>query len=174
MFANFSALRHVCQLRQQMAKYAISIDNLYQKYITRGYVCQFGGPHNVGKHTFWGKCLVLSIFTHRFGHPGPLQPPFELPTSIFQPDAATKTLHALNWLQSPKTSKCFSDLLQHFKYKSCKSEGLNEKIDNKYMAVRVLLISRNHYQMLTMVHFYHGRMAGAWWAHGIHHSNIKK
>ena len=34
------------------------------------------------------------------------------------------------------------------------------------MAVRVLFIFRNHYQMLTVVHFYHGRVAGAWRAHG--------
>ena len=44
-----------------------------------------------------------------FGLPGPLQTPFELkndlPTSIFTPDAATLTLHTLNWLRRPKTSK---------------------------------------------------------------------
>ena len=58
MFANCSALRHVCQLCQRMAKYALPIDKLYQNYITRGYVCKFGGPHNVGKHTF----LVFFFF----------------------------------------------------------------------------------------------------------------
>ena len=43
MFANFA---------NEMAKYAISIDHLYQKYITRRHVCEFWGPHQVDKHTF--------------------------------------------------------------------------------------------------------------------------
>ena len=33
-------------------KYAISIYNLYQKYITRVFVCEIWGPHKVDKHTF--------------------------------------------------------------------------------------------------------------------------
>ena len=54
MFANFLILRIVCQLCQRIAKYAISVDNLNQKHIKRGCVCQFLGPHNAGKHTFLG------------------------------------------------------------------------------------------------------------------------
>ena len=79
-----------------MAKYATSINNLYQKYTKRGFVGQFWGPHNVGKHTFLGKYFHLHM---SFGLPGPLGTPFELslepPKSKFTPDAATLTLHAL-------------------------------------------------------------------------------
>ena len=39
MFVNFCVLNHICQLWQRMANYAISIDNLFQKYNTR-----FGKP----------------------------------------------------------------------------------------------------------------------------------
>ena len=81
MFVNFLVLNHVCQLCQGMAKYAISFDNLYQKYITRGYVCEFWGPHKVDKHTFLEK-LVFQLFLHiSFGLPGPLRTAFELKNS---------------------------------------------------------------------------------------------
>ena len=64
-----------------------------------------------------------------FGLPRPLQTPFELkvelPTSSFTPDAATLTLHALNLLKRPKTSKIF---VSHFppnqKLEISKSGGL--------------------------------------------------
>ena len=100
MFDTFFVLNDVCQLCQRMAKYAISIDNLHQNKITRGYVCQFGGPHNVGKHNFSAK-YVFELFVHiSVGLPRPLRTAFELknelPTSIFTPGAATLTKHALN------------------------------------------------------------------------------
>ena len=51
----------VCQLwawgGQQMAKYSISINNLYPKYMKRVYVCQLLSPYNVGKHTFLEQCF---------------------------------------------------------------------------------------------------------------------
>ena len=51
MFANFGPGRDVCQ---QMAKYAISANSLYQESKKGVYVCQLLGPHNVGKHIFLG------------------------------------------------------------------------------------------------------------------------
>ena len=78
MFANFCVLNHVCHVCQRLAKYAISDDNLDQKYMTRGYVCQFGGPDNFGKHTLSSKYFLEIIFTHDFDLPRPLQTPFEL------------------------------------------------------------------------------------------------
>ena len=67
---------YVCQLCQRMAKYVIFIDNLYQTCTTRGYVCQFWGPHHVSKHTFSGKFIFLLFVSHiSFG---PLRQPFEL------------------------------------------------------------------------------------------------
>ena len=73
---------------------------------------------------FFKKKIHISI-----GLPGPLRPAFELkndlPTSIFQPDAATLTLNALNLLKRPKISKYVFELLQSFeKHKNSKSGGL--------------------------------------------------
>jgi hypothetical protein len=62
MFVNFSVLNHVCQLCQRIAKYAIPIDKLYQKYITRGYVSEIWGPYKVDKHTFLEKHLFDPLF----------------------------------------------------------------------------------------------------------------
>ena len=74
MLVNCSVLNHVCQLCQGMVKYAISIDNLNQNYITRGYVCEFLGPHTIDKHTF----LETKKCAWSFGPPGPLRTAFEL------------------------------------------------------------------------------------------------
>ena len=78
MFANCFALNHVCQLCQRMAKYVISIDRLYQKYITRGYICQCGGAAQCWQTYLFGKGFA-DFFQHMsFGLPGSLQTPFEL------------------------------------------------------------------------------------------------
>ena len=70
MFINFFVLNHVCKLCQRMAKYNVSIDNLCQKYITRAYACEFGGPHKVVKHTFSKKKSTLFFFVaHLFWPP---------------------------------------------------------------------------------------------------------
>ena len=56
MFVNFSVLNHVFQLCQRMAKYALSIEKLYQKYITRGMFASFWGHTkltNKNAHQFW-------------------------------------------------------------------------------------------------------------------------
>ena len=66
MFVNLFVLNQVCQLCQRMAKYTISIDNLYLKYITRGYVCEFWGPHKVVKHTFLEKHVFQLLVAHQF------------------------------------------------------------------------------------------------------------
>ena len=63
-----------------------------------------------------------------FGLPRPLWTPFELtievPTSNIQPDAATLTLHALNWLKLPIKSKCVVDVSKNkSKSKNNKSGG---------------------------------------------------
>ena len=62
------------------------------------------------------------------GLPGPLQTAFELknelPTPNFQPDAATLTLHALNWLKTPKISKTQLDFSKLLKNENAKSGGL--------------------------------------------------
>ena len=50
-FANFGPGGDVCQ---QMAKCAVSINSLYETYKKRGCVCQFYGPHHVGKRTLLG------------------------------------------------------------------------------------------------------------------------
>ena len=64
------ALRNVCQ---RMAKHAIFINHLYQKYITRAKGCQFWGPHKTCKSTFLEEKLHMD-----FGLPRPLQTTFEL------------------------------------------------------------------------------------------------
>ena len=69
----FFAIEIFCQSCQRMAKYAIFINKFDQKYITKGSVCQFWGPHNAGKHTFYE-----NMCAHEFGLPGPLQTAFEL------------------------------------------------------------------------------------------------
>ena len=55
-----------------------------------------------------------------FGLPEPLQTPFELtndlPASTNEPDAATLTLHALDWLNGPKTSRYIFEYFQTFKH----------------------------------------------------------
>ena len=51
-FVSFGPGRDVCQ---QRAEYAISINKLYQKYITMGNVCQFWGKPKTEKPTFLGK-----------------------------------------------------------------------------------------------------------------------
>ena len=51
------------------------------KYIKSENVCQFLGPHNVGKRTFFENTLHMTfeIFSHmRFRLPGPLRTAFEL------------------------------------------------------------------------------------------------
>ena len=61
---------YVCQLFclepclptcQRMAKYSLSIDNLYQKYTTRRDACQFLGPHQV-EQTYIFRILFLHYF----------------------------------------------------------------------------------------------------------------
>ena len=42
---------------QQIAKYAIAINNLYQKHIYKSEGLPVLGPHNVGKRTFFGTYL---------------------------------------------------------------------------------------------------------------------
>ena len=69
MFVNFSVLNNVCQFCQRIAKYALSIDNLYQKYTTRGYACEILGPHKVDKQTFLGKQFFRIFPTHQFWPP---------------------------------------------------------------------------------------------------------
>ena len=62
-FDNFWPGGDVCQ---QMDKHVISNNNSYHKYM-KGSVCQFWGPHNVGKRTIFGKHVytwVLTFFTH--------------------------------------------------------------------------------------------------------------
>ena len=69
---------YVCQLfcletfanfLQRMAKDAISIDKLYRKYITRGYVCQFGGAHTMLANIRSQENIFLKELTHQFWPP---------------------------------------------------------------------------------------------------------
>ena len=109
MFVNFSVWNNVCQLCQGTAKYAMTIDILYQKHITRGDVCEFWGPHQVDKHTFLD--FVYFVSHIRVGLPGPLRTAFELksalPTAKNQPDATAPTGNAINCLNLPKNINNF-------------------------------------------------------------------
>ena len=71
--------------------------------------------------------LVYFVNFVNVGLPGPLWPPVELkvelPTKTVQPYAATLTLHTLNLLKRPHTSKCVFDFYNIFK--TGKSGGLN-------------------------------------------------
>ena len=120
MFVNFLVLNHVCQLCQGMAKYAISFDNLYQKYITRGYVCEFWGPRKVDKHTFLEN-LFFNIFfcTSVLASPDLsgqlLSYNCALWTAKNQAHATALTDNATNLLQRPKTSKYLFENFQKSK-----------------------------------------------------------
>ena len=117
---SFTVELYVCQLWgdvcQQRAKYAIFINNLYQRYITRVNVCQFHRAIQ-SRQTYlsWMTFLhiVFEIFLHMsYDLPGPLRTAFvlkaDLPASSFTPDAATLTLHVLNRLNMPKHQNTFS------------------------------------------------------------------
>ena len=93
----------------------------------KGYVCEFGGPHKVDKHTFWGKYLLQPFFLHiSVGLPGPLRTAFELkvdlPTAKNQPDATALTEKAINWLRS---SKHIKNIFRYFSQVSQNSKMAN-------------------------------------------------
>ena len=75
--------------------------------------------------------MRFEIFLHmNFGLPGPLRTAFELklPTSIFTPDAATLTLHALKLQRKPNTSKyVFEKFPNSPKFKISKSGMLTSR-----------------------------------------------
>ena len=47
-------------------KYAICINNLYQKYITRGNVCQVGGTPKTDKPTLLRKSVAYEFWSNEF------------------------------------------------------------------------------------------------------------
>ena len=64
MFANLFALRNVCQPCQRMAEYAISINNLNQKYIKKGERLPV-----LRATQCWQTYLFRAfLFTHEFGN----------------------------------------------------------------------------------------------------------
>ena len=63
MFANFSVLNHVCQLCQRLARCAISIDNLYQKYTTKGVCLQVLGA-TPSWQTYFFRKICFQLFLH--------------------------------------------------------------------------------------------------------------
>ena len=107
-----------------------------------GYVCQFGGTHNVGKHTLSRTYFWTLFYTSMLASPDLsrhiLTYKFELPTSSFTPDAATLTLHALNCLTRPNTSKCFSEMFQHFQQIKFSISGVLYNIEQPMKILRKL------------------------------------